>query len=193
MDTILALIPSAAEVPESARKSQVRKDLLAFAFGRRNFLKAFGVGFVAVGANALNLLPFGPRAAALPTTHGACADFAPWDNSHWGECNPYASGNPQIGGGFCDGDNYHRVDNRYDPDYVTEYFRRTESCYYKNAWVWRISNNPNQLPNYRDRRCSDGWYRVRRRSDGVIVQSQTMSVCEHLLPISGSPVTPDTT
>lgn len=199
----LSDIPDRDVAPPGASKSPMRRAMIHNAFGRRGFLKALGVGAVAMSLNALSLLPkLTSRASAAPTTWTSCGQYMTTARRHWAECNPYASGHTDgsmpISHSFCGPDDYYRKDS-----YVVgsgserrrvRHYQRATSCANKNTWVWRISNNPTVLPNYRDRRCSDGYYVVRRVSDNKFI-SQTNAVCELILPRTSPsyPLTPDST
>ncbi|UUW92641.1 hypothetical protein [Pimelobacter simplex] len=193
-------IPSADVKPAGASRSHARRSLIVAAFGRRAFIKGALVSASATALVSLDgILKLAPG-FALPPTWGKCADYSDWDNGLWPECNPAANDGVDtdphthipIGSSYCNADDYHRNDEErlglQNGEWVwRNYERRPNSCKNRNAWVWRISNNPG-IPNKRDRRCSDGKY---RHEVGGSVGSWRFSVCEKLLPITGSPVTPD--
>lgn len=191
-------IPRGDIAPPGARKSPTRSAMLRNSFGRRGFLKALGVGAIAMSINALSLIPkLTPGAFAAPSTWGKCSDYKDWDNKHWAECNPYASGRPAISHSYCASNNYHRTDSVVTGSGSgrrrVRYYQRPTSCKNKNAWVWNIKNDRSP-PNYRDRRCSDGRLVISRVSDGVVT-GRSNTVCETILPRTGepTPVTPDST
>ena len=179
-EVTLDALPSTSAAPSGAQRSQVRKQLVRSAFSRRSLIKG---SLVAMSASALSSVDGMLRwsgAQALPPTWYNCSDYvgSSWDNGWWTQCNPYANdvdGNAvEIGGGFCNSDNYHRNDLvAVGGGVVRQFERRPYSCKDRNAWVWKIAHNP-AAPNPADRRCSDGKYRY---DSG----SWHYSVCQHFL------------
>ena len=179
----LADIPSSWEAPAGGyRKSTIRRALVDNVFGRRAFIKGVFAGGVALGLASLDLLPFGPRAAAEPGTYTSCQAWDPYKtNSYWNICNPCATGRPPRSAAYCNSNGYHRVDTVNEGGgVITEYFRR-QTCGGINAWEWRISNN-RDYPNPRDIRCSDGRFRT-THPGGV---SEGPTVCMWNLPLTGT-------
>lgn len=180
-------IPSAAVAPERAQRSKVRAAMVKSSFGRRAFIRGAFATAATASVASLDLLPFGPKAAAAPSTHWGCdkysAESGGWDNGWWSRCNPCASGGDvTIAKSFCNSNGYHRRDTvQTSPGYFVIYRRRHQSCQYKNAWVWRIRNDPSG-DNPRDKRCSDGRRRV--EGNGNLI-SKGPTVCKKPLPRTG--------
>lgn len=176
-------VPSAVQPPTDARNSAVRRAMVHHVFGRRSFIRGLFAGGVAVGLWALDLLPTGPRASALPETWLHCGSYSDWDNGYWNICNPCAMGFPPRDNYYCNDDGYHRIDTVYEGEGTTvEYSRRLDTCKNRNAWVWHISDNDDN-PNPHDRRCSDGRYRRERYGE---LLSKGPTVCMKWLSPTGT-------
>ncbi|MGH3757528.1 hypothetical protein [Actinophytocola sp.] len=147
-------IPDATTPPPDPARSGVRKTIKRTHFSRRGVLRSMlGAGMV-VGIASLDLLPTGRKAAAAPPTWRSC-DAYPQYPSWAKNCNANGAGQ-HVSIGYCGSTGYHRRDSTSAGCRFIDY-TRARRCLGKNAWVWRKDRVD---PEYRNKRCSDGWVYV---------------------------------
>lgn len=159
-----ANIPDAIDRPADSPPSRVRQQITRGMVSRRRlFQGVLGAGMV-IGLTSLDLLPTGKKAYAAPSTWLYCSDYnhlsnyAAWANT----CNANGAGQ-HVSTGYCDATGYHRQDATQAGcmyyDYVLAF-----RCLGRNAWVWRKNG---VAPEYSNKRCSDGWVRMKNTCTGV--------------------------
>jgi hypothetical protein len=171
-------IPDATTAPPGAARSNVRKAIKRAHISRRGMLRTVvGAGMV-IGIASLDLLPTGRKAAAAPSTLGACSYYDPptltasayaaWANT----CNANGTGQ-HVSPVYCSpSTGYHRTDTLRSGCYSYQYKLATR-CLTKNAWVWRKNG---VAPEYANKRCSDGLV-VRKNTCTGAVPPRYKSTC----------------